>query len=321
MSYVLDTAGLSAPERVAAVHDAMMHASAPCQVIHEDPAGVHARMELWEFGGSTIFTHRSSGIRLLRTDRLARQDAMPVVALSVQLGSQGRFEQRRRQKVVPTGGLLAVDLSGAYDYSWSGDGAAGCIQIPFDRLGLPVDAVRRAAPEIHASPYHRMVTDHVAHLARDPAALLADPATTTVAHASVDLVRALLASALAAVGADGMTGPATRQAMAETLPARVRAYARRHLADPGLSPATIAAAHHVSVRHLYQVFAAAGQSLEQWIIEERLQRARHELARPDGRRRSIAAVARRCGFRDPTHFTRRFKARYGMLPSQWRRSL
>jgi AraC-like DNA-binding protein len=314
VSYVLDTAGMPPHERVEAIHTAMMYASAPCQVIHENAAGgVHARMELWEFGDASIFTHRSSGIRLLRTEKLAKQDAMPVVALSVQLGSQGRIEQRDRQMVVPTGDLLAVDLSGAYDYSWSGDGAAGCIQIPFDRLGLPVDLVRRAVPEIHTSPYHRMVTDHVAHLARNTARTVADPAAATVAQASVDLVRALLASA-------GGTGRQTREVLAETLLTRVRAFVRQHLADPELTPVKIAAAHNVSVRHLYQVCAAAELSLEQWIISERLQGARYELTRPDSRHRSIAAVARRWGFRDPTHFTRRFKARYGMLPSQWRRS-
>ncbi|WP_460494699.1 helix-turn-helix domain-containing protein [Dactylosporangium cerinum] len=48
--------------------------------------------------------------------------------------------------------------------------------------------------------------------------------------------------------------------------------------------------------------------------------ARHELLLPQSRHRSVAAIAWRWGFRDATHFTRRFKARYGMLPSQWRRS-
>jgi AraC-like DNA-binding protein len=311
VSYVLDTAALPPRDRVEAVHTAMMYASAPCHVIHEDPTGpVHARMGLWDLGNASIFTHRSSGIRLLRTDKLARQDAMPVVALSVQVQADARFEQRGRQRIVPTGELLAVDLSGAYDYSWSGDGEAGCIQIPFDRLGLPVDVVRRAAPEIRSSPYYRMVTDHLVHLTRDPARTVADPAVAAVASASVDLVRALLASA----------GRVERDVLAETLLTRVRAFVRQNLTDPDLTPAAIAAAHNVSLRQLYHVCAAADLSLEQWIITERLDGARHELTRSDSRHRSIAAVARRWGFRDPTHFTRRFRARYGMLPSQWRRS-
>jgi AraC-like DNA-binding protein len=314
VAFILDTTDIPAHERMEAVRTAMMAASAPCHVIHEDAGGqVHARMEVWDLGNATIFTQRSSGIRLLRTEKLARQDAVPVVALSVQQRSRGRLEQRRHRQEVPTGSLIAVDLSGPYDYSWAGDGAAGCIQIPFDQLGLPVDLVRRATPRIAASPFYRMVTDHIAHLARDPAAGTTGPAAAGIATASVELARALLVSA-------GDAPQHTRQVLAETLLTRVRVFVRQHLRDPELTPGMIAAAHHVSLRHLYHVCASAGLSLEQWIIAERLRGARQELADPLRRHRPVAAIARHWGFRDPTHFTRRFKERYGMPPSQWRRS-
>ncbi|MET0417063.1 MAG: helix-turn-helix domain-containing protein [Actinoplanes sp.] len=311
--YVLDTADVPAGERVEAVQTAMMYASAPCHVIHEDPArGVHARMEVCDLGGANIFTHRSSGIRLLRTAKLARQDAMPVVALSVQQRALGRLEQWQRRDVTPPGELLAVDLSGPYDYSWSGDGAAGCIQIPLDHLALPVDVIRRGIGNLRASPLYRLVTDHIAGLAREPAAIATDPAADAVATASIDLARALLASA-------ARNEPHARQALAETLLTRIRAFVRQNLADPDLSPARIAAAHNISLRHLYKLCADADLSLEQWIIAERLQGARHELLLPASRLVSIATIAHRWGFRDPTHFARRFKARYGTSPSQWRR--
>ncbi|WP_089154604.1 helix-turn-helix domain-containing protein [Micromonospora sp. NBS 11-29] len=314
MGYVLDTSHLPAVDRVEAVHTAMMYASAPCHVLHEDPDGeVHARMEVWDLGNTNVFTHRSSGIRLLRTAKLARQDGMPVIALSVQQRADGRIEQRGRQRVVPPGELLVVDLSGAYDFSWSGDGAAGCLQIPYDQLGLPLDVVRRAAFEVAASPLYRLVTGHIAQLAADPAGITDDAASATVAAASIDLARALLVSA-------ARSGRHARQVFAETLLTRVRAYVRMHLADPDLTPRAIAAVHGVSVRQLYKLFADANLSLEQWVIDERLQRVRHELTQPTRRHVPIGAIAHGWGFRDPTHFTRRFKARYGVTPSQWRRS-
>jgi AraC-like DNA-binding protein len=59
-------------------------------------------------------------------------------------------------------------------------------------------------------------------------------------------------------------------------------------------------------------------SLEQYVIGKRLEGAKAELHTPAGRARSIAAVALRWGFKDPTHFTRRFRAAYGLLPREWR---
>ncbi|WP_433830046.1 helix-turn-helix domain-containing protein [Actinoplanes sp. CA-015351] len=318
MAYVLDTAGLPAGDRVEAVHTAMMYASAPCHVIHEDPARpVYARMGVWDLGDANIFTHRSSGIRLLRTAKLARQDAMPVIALSVQQRSTGFLEQGRAGPFVcARGELLGVDLSAAYDYSWSGDGAAGCLQIPVDRLGLPIDVIRSALGRLPASPLYRLVTTHITALSQNPDRITSDQSAATVAAASIDLCRALLASA----ARTDRHSSATRAVLAETLLTQIRAYVRQNLSDPDLTPARIATTHNISLRHLYKLCADAGLSLEQWIITERLQGARHDLLTPANRTRPIAAIARAWGFRDPTHFTRRFRARYNSTPSQLRAS-
>jgi AraC-like DNA-binding protein len=203
-----------------------------------------------------------------------------------------------------------VDLSAPYDFSWSGDGAAGCVQIPIDELGLPVDVIRRAVGNVRVSPLYRLVRHHVAQLAADADRICADPGAPALGAASIELARALLVSA-AQVDA--------REVLADTLLTRVRAYVRQHLTDPDLGPAPIAAAHNVSLRHLYKVCARAGLSLEQWIIAERLRGARDELVARESTQRPIGMIARRWGFRDPTHFARRFRAEYGMTPSEWRR--
>ncbi|MEE6260069.1 helix-turn-helix domain-containing protein [Plantactinospora sonchi] len=314
MPVVLDTAQLPTGDRVEAVRATMVNAAAPCYVLHEHPDGdVYARMGLWELGNARVFTTEASGIRLLRTARQARQDTMPVVAFSVQRRAEGRHEQLAHQQTVVPGELMAVDLSAPYDFSWSGDGAAGCVQIPVDLLGLPVDVIRRALGRLRSSPLYPVVASHVGHLTADPGRLSVDAAAPSLGSASIELARALLASAAHAEGL-------SRAMLAETLLTRVRAYVRQHLADPRLRPASIAAAHGVSLRYLYKVCEQADFSLEQWIIGERLRGARAELLRPASRHRTIATVAGRWGFSDPTHFTRRFRAAYGVTPSEWRRA-
>nr|MDT0663001.1 helix-turn-helix domain-containing protein [Micromonospora sp. DSM 115978] len=313
MSFVLDTADIPPGDRVEAVYAAMMQASVPSYVIHEDPGGeVRTRLQVWDLGSANVFTARSTGLRLLRTARQARQDAAPVIALSVQMLGDGRHEQLGHRQIVRPGSLMMVDLSAPYDFSWSGDGAAGCVQMPIDQIALPIDVIRRAAANLATSPLYELVADHVAHLVRDAERLSADPASAALGRASVELTRALLVSAAHAGRHEGAV-------LAETLLTRVRAYVRQHLTEPDLRPATIAAAHNVSLRHLYKICTQADVSLEQWIIAERLQGAREELLRPESRRLTIAMVARRWGFSDPTHFTRRFRRTYGVTPSDWRR--
>ncbi|HTF08083.1 MAG TPA: hypothetical protein VK659_07925, partial [Asanoa sp.] len=223
MAVVLDTADLPARDRVDAVFAAMMYASAPCYVIHEDPHGqIRSKMELWDFGNANVFSMRSSGIQLLRTAKQARQDAAPVIALSVQQLTDGRHEQLSHRRIVRPGELLVVDLSAPYDFSWSGHGAAGAFQVPIDQLGLPVDVIRHAIGNLPASPLYRLVTNHIADITHGAAPLSADPAAPALGTATIELARALLASA-------AHTGQHSRTVLAETLLTQVRAYVRQHL--------------------------------------------------------------------------------------------
>jgi AraC-like DNA-binding protein len=193
-----------------------------------------------------------------------------------------------------------------------GDGGSRAFQIPYDVLGLPEDLVRAAAPRLAASPLHDLVHEYLRRLAASAGELAGSAAAASVGRATVELVRALLISA----ADDDSRRTAARH---ETLMTRVRVHAVQHLFDPDLTAEAIARAHNVSVRQLYKAFAEADLSLEQWILTQRLEAARTQLSSPAGRRRSIAATARACGFRDPSHFSRRFRAAYGMAPREWQR--
>lgn len=99
---------------------------------------------------------------------------------------------------------------------------------------------------------------------------------------------------------------------------QILGYVRRHLSDHDLTPERIAEAQHISVRHLYKVCEQNGISLEVWIIGQRLEAAKATLATGRGRQRTIATVAHAWGFANPSHFAKRFRASYGMTPTEWR---
>lgn len=61
--------------------------------------------------------------------------------------------------------------------------------------------------------------------------------------------------------------------------ARIRAHIDDHLADPGLSPGTVARAHHISVCYLHRLFGAEGITVARFIRQRRLDRCAREPAR------------------------------------------
>lgn len=99
---------------------------------------------------------------------------------------------------------------------------------------------------------------------------------------------------------------------------RVLEYVELHLTDPDLSPEVIARAHHVSVRYLHKLFKDEGTTVGRWILRRRLDECRRDLMRHGRGSRTIAAVAARWGFLSAPHFSRVFRAAYGMSPREWR---
>lgn len=127
---------------------------------------------------------------------------------------------------------------------------------------------------------------------------------------TVDLVAALLAHEL------DKTAPHLPRH--RELCARIDAYIRDHLGDPNLSPAAIAAVHHISVRHLHTLFKERDRTVAGQIRQHRLDRCRRDLADPALDNVPVGAVAARWGFTHPAHFSRLFRFRYGMSPSHYR---
>jgi len=74
----------------------------------------------------------------------------------------------------------------------------------------------------------------------------------------------------------------------------------------GLSPSHFARAFAISV----------GQPPHQWLLEQRVDRARQLLGDST---LPLSEIAIRCGFADQSHFTRVFSAKTGLAPGRWRR--
>ncbi|MGW0883984.1 helix-turn-helix domain-containing protein [Streptomyces sp. NPDC002671] len=102
------------------------------------------------------------------------------------------------------------------------------------------------------------------------------------------------------------------------LRAQINAFINRHLGDPDLRPAAIAAHHHISLRSLHALFQQEPATVAATIRHRRLERCRADLADPRMRNQPIAALAARWGLLIPAEFSRAFKAAYAMSPGEYR---
>lgn len=101
---------------------------------------------------------------------------------------------------------------------------------------------------------------------------------------------------------------------------RVRQTIELLLAEPELSLRRVAEAEGVSTRYLQKLFAAAGESFSRYVRLRRLERCRLDLASPRHAASSISEIAFRWGFNGSAHFSRAFRAQYGVAPREYRRA-
>lgn len=101
---------------------------------------------------------------------------------------------------------------------------------------------------------------------------------------------------------------------------KVRSAIEARLADPGLDAQSVALAAGVSLRYANATLACEGMSIGRLIQTRRLLRCRRALEDPSQAHRTVSEIAYGWGFSDMTHFGRKFKAAFGLLPSEYRKS-
>jgi AraC-like DNA-binding protein len=270
---------------------------------------VSARFEYFTFGETHLLKSENSSQGLVVTPELMKGAESDLLVVSMKLSGTASFTQASRRPL-RGGDLFVTDLWRPFEFLDNGGGNAA-YYIPLDRLGLPRGYAARAGEVTHASPLAVQLRRHLQMVFRDADALSQSPAAPMIGQATTDLVRAALVSAVD-------EEPARRDGWDQNLNTVVKSYITQHLTDPELSAERIAQAMFISVRQLYKLWETEPGSLGQWIVERRLEAACQDLTSRGGRNQTVAAIARRWGFADSTHFSRRFRQAYGMSPREWR---
>jgi len=104
----------------------------------------------------------------------------------------------------------------------------------------------------------------------------------------------------------------------ETLRFQIQDFVQQNLTNPELDVEAIANRFRCSKRHIHAVFSDDGTTITQFIWRNRLERIRDDLGDARLASRSITEIAYRWGFNNAAHFSKSFKAQFGVPPSLYR---
>lgn len=269
------------------------------------------RMRSLLLDGVSMVEVRASGHEVHRTASLIAQSEERYFKLTLQLEGTGLLIQDNREAVLRPGDLAVYDTSRPYSVTFEGQARLLVVMFPHYCLSIPSEHVARLAgirmsgdaalPSI-VGRFLAQVAENLDSLGSRNSARLAGTTLdliSTMFHEQLDMAH-------------------EEMSHHSLLSAAVCEYIEANLADPALSPASIAAAHFISIRHLHNVFHESGTTVASRIRSRRLERARRDLRDPLLTAMSVSTIAARWGFLEAAHFSRIFREAFGESPRQCR---
>ncbi len=245
-----------------------------------------------------------------RSRQRIRQSPEDFFLLSIQCEGNGSVAQQDRVAHLGKGDFAIYDAAHPYELTF---------ERPFDQLVLRLPrqylSRRIACPERLTAVAFRasqgapsVVSSFILHLYEQLDNL--EPSSLVIMHQSlIDLLVAALA---------GTTVEELPTANRLIIRQRIKSYVEERLSDCSLDCQQIAAAHGISLRYLNKLFTDDEMPLSELIWLRRLEKTRAALEASHATGQSITQIAYDWGFKDPAHFSRAFKIRYGATPSAFR---
>src|SRR6202048_2276107 len=257
-----------------------------------------------EFGFATLDIGRNA-YRSKRTHRDARLAGADYYYAVFQVGGRSVLTQNDNVAQLAVGDVVLLDAAQpatcfAENSQWL------CLQLPRRSLVTHLGCEPQGGSYARGgTPATRLLFDLVrdAPQSDGSAACAAD---SYMQLAVYDLLGALLAP----------SDPSHASGHADRLFARIRGVVKDGFADPDFSPREVAAEAGISLRYLQKLFTARGSTCSDFIYSLRLDHAAHLLHRRASldTNQPLSEIAYACGFRDYTHFARRFRDRFGHSP-------
>ena len=300
----LETAKVSWRDRVALWGDAL---TAVCGPLRTDPLGapLDGTMTFGPIGRLQIGHITVSRHRIGLTPELARAERHPVAKVIIQTAGVSVYEQRGECVTLTPGDGLVYDVSQPHAITSTETTEHFVVTVPHDLVvGRGIRLDRLSAQRFSARTGVGRLAADLIHSTFGELATISPECEDNLAASLLSLIFLPL--------------PNEAAHTSEALRYRIESYIRDQIRDPELSIEKIASALRCSKRYLHMAFAASDRSITDHIWTTRLDGCRGDLARRHDQ--TISEIAFAWGFSSSAHFSRAFRKRFGVTPSEFRRA-
>jgi AraC-like DNA-binding protein len=267
---------------------------------------------LWSLNGLDVISGQTNGITCRRTQQLIT-DGNDDFLLSVNLSGASLIFQAGRECRLGPGDAVLKSSSDVGGHDFPGPARYLTLRIPRRRLNSmavkPEDALARVIPA-HTEAL-RLLIDYVQVALRRHQLTSPQLRRLFISH-----VHDLIALT---VGATRETSDmANSRGLQAARLSAIKDDITDGLGSESLNIASIAKRRGVTPRYVQMLFEAEGITFTEYVLEQRLTRARRMLADPGLSDRTISAIAFEAGFGNLSYFNRAFRRVFGATPSDIR---
>jgi len=245
-----------------------------------------------------------------RTDKQISRAGEDDFLISFQIENRCMVRQYGREALLTPGSFALYDSTAPYSLSFPEKFHQFVVQMPRDVLVRHlIEPEKYVAVSVDASAGLGMVLkDFIFSLASELSSSEVQPSEVL----SENLVSLIALSYSSSVVQSGLT---ESECVKDALIRRIKQFIENNLFDPTLNNNRIAESQGISLRYLHKLFQGQEESIHELILHKRLAAAYELLSADAGSRPTIESVAYHVGFSGAPHFSRVFKARYGVSPS------
>jgi len=252
------------------------------------------------------------GVKIQTPHRAIReQSQQDLCFVNVQIRNEGARFSGNREFSMQQGSLVLYEASEAYELDFDGASESLVIAIAKSDLEKRVANIQLHLDE--AVNYDPIKTTMLAGLLRGVLSINGETRQAVkdgLSEAVLNMLVATLYDCDEAILKTPTNGSAA-------ILQRIKVYINANLDNPDLNPVMTADAMGITVSYLHKIFLQNNTTLMQFVLAERLERCRRDIAKVD-RADGISQIAYRWGFNDASHFSRSFRKRFGKSPREYR---